>query len=136
MSTIMAETKEGGKKKPEVEYVSGYGQHIFTFNGKKIYFNQFVQESVIVGWEKKNLDIEIIHLSTFGNDPTVLKEFVQACIDYNVKQEEGKIAIYELIYGDWIRSSVKIPRTLESVILDGNLADEIVADIKMFLNSA
>ena len=102
--------KEGGKKKPQVEYISGHGQHIFTFNGKKIYFNQFVSQSVIVGWEKRNLDVEYIHLSCFGSDNTVLEEFVQAAIDYSVAQEEGKIAIYELIYGMWIRSSLKKPR--------------------------
>lgn len=91
---------------------------------------------MVVGWEKRSLDIEYIHLSTFGSDNTVLKQFVQAAIDFSVDQEEGKIAIYEQIYGDWIRSSMKVPRGLSSVILDGNLAEEIVNDIKMFLNSA
>jgi len=41
-----------------------------------------------------------------------------------------------LIYGDWVRASVKKPRTLDSVILDGNLAGEITADIDKFLKSA
>lgn len=66
ITTLMEETQEGDKKKPEVEYVSGHGQHIFTFNGKKIYFHQFVEQNVVVGWEKRSLDIEYIHLSTFG----------------------------------------------------------------------
>ena len=43
------------------------------------------------------------------------------------------IAIYELIYGHWIRAAMKKPRTLDSVILDGNLAGDLVADINKFM---
>ena len=30
------------KKIPEVEYYGGNGQHVFTFNGKKIFYEKYV----------------------------------------------------------------------------------------------
>jgi len=40
-----------------------------------------------------------------------------------MKEAEDKIGIYELSPGNnWYRASIKEPRSLSSVILDGNLA--------------
>jgi len=38
---------------------------------------------------------EFITLSTWGTDPTILKEFIDAAIEHSMKKEEERIGIYE-----------------------------------------
>jgi hypothetical protein len=47
--------------------------------------------------------------------------------------DKEKVKIYERRWGEhWHAMQKKIPRSMESVVLDGGQADEIVADIKRF----
>jgi hypothetical protein len=40
-------------KKPEVEYLPGYGNHFFYFGGKKMWAVTQEGKTLVTGWEKK-----------------------------------------------------------------------------------
>jgi len=89
---------------------------------------------LITGWEKTPTDVEYITLTTMGTDTTILKEFVDAAIVHNMAKDQDTIGIYELHrWGiGWTKVQSKKPRLLESVILDRNLSEEIIADMQRF----
>lgn len=82
--------------------------------------------------------MEHIEVITWGNDTTVLKEFIDECVVHSMEKDEGKIHIYELHrWGiGWTKVQSKKPRTLESVILDKGNAHKLLDDIKQFQKSA
>ena len=122
------------RKKPEVEYLYGEGQHIINFKGKTIFADQRITEKLITGWEMVQTNVEYITLTTFGTDTAVLKEFIDATIDHSMKKDEDTIGIYELHrWGlGWTKVQAKKPRTLDSVVLDNDLANHLIADMKKF----
>ena len=76
-------------------------------------------------------------VNAYGTDTTIIKEFIDAALMHSMKKEWDKIAIYELGWMQmWFKRKSKKPRSLESVILDSNLAESIMADIKNFQETA
>jgi hypothetical protein len=71
-------------------------------------------------------------ISAYGTDTTVIKELIDAAIIYSMKKDWNKISIYELRWGWWFKSKAKKPRSLESVVLDSNLSESIMNDMKEF----
>jgi hypothetical protein len=56
---------------------------------------------------------------------------VQAAIDHAEKKETGLMKIFQVHRwgGRWEECQQKKPRALESVVLDGTIAQDIIADI-------
>lgn|SRR5574340_3671 len=67
------------------------------------------------------------------------KEIVLALLDEAREsahpKEDFRITILRPDYGDWIVSCQKLPRPLDSVILAGSMAQDILSDVKYFLES-
>lgn len=50
--------------------------------------------------------------------------------------EDGKLLVFQLNkFGDWTKYNLNTPRTLESVILDDGVLENIISDVDVFLNS-
>ncbi len=67
------------------------------------------------------------------------KEIVLALLDEAREsahpKEDFRITILRPDYGDWVISCQKLPRPLDSVILAGSMAKDILADVRNFLDS-
>jgi hypothetical protein len=63
---------------------------------------------------------------------------VDAAVAYSVKKDDGKVAIWEQHrWGlGWTKAQAKRARPKESVVLDKNLADELIEDITAFRGAA
>jgi hypothetical protein len=61
------------KAKPEVEFDTGEGDHVFDYKGKKIWVSHCIGKTVLTGWENKPTDPEELYIVTYGNDTTILK---------------------------------------------------------------
>ena len=83
------------KKKPEVEYLAGPGTHKCSFKGRTIWAQHTVGKTLITGWERIPDQQEHITLIAWGNDTTILKEFIDAAVCFSMKADEGKVGIYE-----------------------------------------
>jgi chaperone required for assembly of F1-ATPase len=89
-------------------------------------------ETLVTGWEKKPTSTESLVISRcYGQDSTPLKNLVQAAIDHAEKKETGLVKIFQVHRwgGRWEECQQKNPRALESVVLDGTIAQDIIADI-------
>jgi len=69
-----------------------------------------------------------------GRDAEPIREFIDDALNHSVKKDDGLVCIYELHrWGiGWTKAQKKLPRKLESVVLDKSKSDDIVADIVNF----
>ena len=66
-------------------------------------------------------------VNAYGTDTTIIKEFIDASILHSMQKEWDKISIYELGWCQlWFKTKAKKPRSLESVVLDTNLSENIM----------
>jgi chaperone BCS1 len=67
----------------------------------------------------------------------ILKEICQAAIDHKQNKSKDLTNIYSLHeWADrWVKVQSKFPRKLNSVILDTNIAEDIISDIRRFQNN-
>jgi BCS1 N terminal len=120
--------------KPEVEYLPGGGNHIFTYEGTKMWASQVEGPTLSTGYERKPTRTETLYITCYGQNTTPLKNLVQASIDYSEEKETEMMKIYQVDrWGEsWEECQQKKPRSLDSVVLEGNIAQDIIADIKRF----
>lgn len=83
-------------------------------------------------------ELEHIDIVTWGTDTTIIKEFIDSCIEHSIEKETDLIGIYELHrWGlGWTKVQSKRPRPLESVILDKDNASKLLEDVRHFQASA
>lgn len=72
-----------------------------------------------------------------GTNTTALRKLVQDAIDFAQEKESSQLKIYQKhMWGDfWMECQQKRPRDMKSVILDDTRAEDVVNDIKRFLES-
>ena len=91
----------------------------------------------MVGWDKKPSKQEILTIFCYGKDTTILKELISEAIDFAQEKDSSLTNIYQVHrWGiGWEKCQSKRPRTLDSVVLDSNIADEIIKDVEKFMAS-
>jgi len=126
------------KKKPEVDYSPGAGNHVFTHKGKTMWVSHEIGKTIVTGWERCPTELEHIDIITWGNDTASIKDFIDHCVEHCMEKDTDKIGIYELHrWGlGWTKVQSKRPRPLSSVILDKDNAVKLLQDIREFQNSA
>jgi chaperone BCS1 len=74
----------------------------------------------------------------YGTDTAIIKDFINEAVEHCMKKDSNLISIYEQHrWGlGWTKAQSKKPRELESVVLNSNLQQELITDIKRFQNSA
>ncbi|EFY94593.2 ATPase, AAA-type, core [Metarhizium robertsii ARSEF 23] len=77
---------------------------------------------------------EVITISCPGRSVQVLKEFIGECRHEYLEQIGGKITIFKNSGDYWKRISTKEKRPLDTVIISSSLKQELVDDLKNFLN--
>lgn len=82
-------------------------------------------ETLLTGWDKKPTKQEALTVYTYGKDTTPLKELIQEAIDFAQEKDNSLTNIYQVHrWGHmWEKCQAKRPRTLDSVVLDSNLAE-------------
>ena len=122
------------QEKPELEYLAGPGQHLIPFKGRRIWASHHEGPTLITGWDRRPTKPETITLYAYGTDTTILKEFIDAAVVHSIKKDDGRITIWEQHrWGlGWTKAQSKKPRPSESVVLDRNIADGLIKDIKSF----
>lgn len=104
----------------------GYGKHFFCFNGRWFWFEKVQLESS--GSEKEKQSIKIY---TFGRDKNKILDLIDS---FRIKEDEKEVSIYVYKDGWNVLTTIK-KRSLESVILNKDLKDKIVSDIRYFYDN-
>jgi mitochondrial chaperone BCS1 len=70
----------------------------------------------------------------------LIQSLMNAAIDYQVREDQGMLNIYEVVGGPrhlrWGKVMSKKARPLNSVVLDGGICEKVVEDIEKFEDSA
>ncbi len=81
-------------KKPEVEYLPGYGNHFFYFGGKKMWAMTQEGKTLVTGYEKKPTKQDTLMIMCYGQDTSPLRRLVQEAIDFHIEKETDLVKIY------------------------------------------
>lgn len=111
--------------------------HSLKHKGQSLWIYHRITETLMVGEEKVPEEQEEIFIQCFGNNTDIIKDFIDCAVVHCMQKETNTIGIYELHrWGiGFYKCASKKPRSLESVVLDGDNKDMIVNDIKEFKNS-
>ncbi len=87
-----------------------------------------------MGWDSKPETEESIIVICYGKDIDIIKELIEDSVLFNMEQDKGLLSIYEVPgwWSIWIKSMSKSARPLDSVMLDTNVMETLVDDIKSF----
>lgn len=104
----------------------GYGRHFFCFNKRLFWFEKLALESS--GSDKEKQTIKIY---TFGRDKDKILDLIES---FRVKEDEREISVYVYKDGWNVLTTIK-KRSIESVILNKDLKEKIVSDIRYFYDN-
>lgn len=92
----------------------------------------------MTGWEKKPTKQEQLVIWCYGQDTRPMRKLVQDALDFSQEKESNLLKIYNVHrWGDmWEECQQKRPRTLDSVVLDSNIAETVCSDMKRFMESS
>lgn len=130
---------ERDANKPAVYFVPAVGTYFFWYRRRFVTLNRDRQENGVGAGlpgslEQKILarDKESFTLRIFSRDRDLARQLIEECRDKAIP-EDGKLDIRVANYGCWSLGARITPRPLASVILDGNQAAELLADMREFL---
>lgn len=83
------------KKKPDVEFKPGAGNHFFSYNKQRFWLYHDEGDILITGGDRTPTQQEKITITTFGQDTQPIKDFIDAAVVHNMDKDSDKIGIYE-----------------------------------------
>jgi len=125
------------KEKPKVEYYPAPGLHYFTYKGKRMWAVQEQGKVNLVGWNNKPETQEKIIIMCYGGSTQLIQELIDDAVVYSMDQDKGLLGIYQVMgwICMWIKVMTKKARSLDSVVLDTDIAETLTKDIQDFQNS-
>ena len=80
---------------------------------------------------------ETVELTALGNQKRAVLSMLEEARELAMSSHEGKTVMYTVIGTDWRPfGHPRARRPLESVVLDGNVAQDILEDVRSFVDSA
>mmetsp|Transcript_2968 Transcript_2968/g.8785 ORF Transcript_2968/g.8785 Transcript_2968/m.8785 type:complete len:915 (+) Transcript_2968:45-2789(+) len=131
----------GERRMPRMEFVPANNNdvHMFAYKGVRIVMARTKGETVVAGWERMPMQLETLVLSTWRGGNKILKDLVNDAIASSFEAQTDQLSVFVLAGGwidGWELALTKKPRPLDSVILDEDLAEGLVADARDFLQAA
>jgi chaperone BCS1 len=133
----------GSDNKPTIYFVPAVGTYFFWYRRRFVTLNRNRHEhpsgtSLLAapGGDGKSLarNKENFTLRIFSRNKALARQLIEECRDRAIP-DDGKLDIRVAHYGYWALGTRIKPRPLASVILDGNQAGELLADMREFLAS-
>jgi mitochondrial chaperone BCS1 len=126
--------------KPSIYFVPAVGTYFFWFGGRLVALRRDRRENsparimAAAAHDSASLsrDRESYSLRFFSRDKNLARQLIETCRDHALPSD-GKIDIRVCNYGNWALGTRIQPRPLESVVLDGNQAVELLTDMRQFL---
>jgi len=100
------------------------GSFPFWYNGRLLILHCAVKDNR-----------EDICIYSIGRHPTILKELVEECRGNYLHNIDKKITVFEHREGDWKKTRLRPIRSISTVIMDKQIQDEVLEDMKDFLNT-
>jgi len=131
----------GVRSAPKMDYAPANNNdlHVINYAGSRILMHRSKGETVVAGWERKPVQMETLSLSSWGSKVEPLKQLIDDALkaSFEEQQEELNVFVMNDMFGaSWEKALSKKPRAIDSVILDEDLAEGLLADARGFLSSA
>jgi mitochondrial chaperone BCS1 len=130
------ETKRMNEE-PKIKYEQGQGIQIFVHEGRVFFCSrQFGEGHSYVGNRYKRM--EVISLSCLGRSTKPIKKLIEHIYTVNKAKERSLTIIRRPYRGGqtWSRVTSKPRRALDTVILDADQKDQILADVAEYMDQA
>jgi hypothetical protein len=130
----------GERQPPEMEYRPAKSGATVTFvwKGAEIYLWRTRGQTVTTGYNRIPLELEEMTIATWAGNINVLKEFMSTAIRDTFEEAGDETNVFVLSdswAGGWEKALTKDRRPKESIVLDGTLSDQLIADARQFLDS-
>jgi chaperone BCS1 len=115
---------------PRVILEPGVGLHVIRFEGRRLLLSRVLENEA----SELRPRIETLMIRYLGRDSGRAQRFLAAAVAEHARQHRGATPIYIQSWNDWLRMDLPASRSLDSVILPGNLAEELREDAELFLS--
>jgi chaperone BCS1 len=106
--------------------------------GRTIYVKRVKDSSDTIREGDKCTQMEKLLISVIGSDPSAIKSFISDSIQHKSRKTSANTSVF-MCEEPWVDKWIKIlkdpPRSMESVILDKQLSQDVLRDMHMFLTS-
>lgn len=119
----------GDASLPRVIMEPGIGIHWTRFESRRLMMTLAVQAEA----SELRPRLERASLRYAGRDPALAQRFFAAAVAHHARLHRGATPVFLNYYDDWKQIDVPAGRPLESVILPGDLASDLCADVELFL---
>lgn len=131
--------EEGSIDRPRLFFSPAPGIHIFFHRGKLLWVNRDIEISQMAGRSggATMSTFERITIRCVGRERDFLTGMMQDALNYSADRDYDRTVIYALDQWShrWRRQDGKTRRRIDTVILDGKLADELMADVRWYLGA-
>ena len=100
---------------------------LFWFRGHLLSYRSGLKDD---GFHK----VEEISITCAGRSPKVLQDFMLECREEYMRTVENKTVIFENCGGRWRKATEKRKRSFSTVLLSRSLKEELIADVKQFVD--
>ncbi|KAH8588940.1 BCS1 N terminal-domain-containing protein [Bisporella sp. PMI_857] len=127
-----------GPKEKKVLFTPSFGTHYFWYKGWPMIFSR-TEDTRQISYGSIS-ERENISISSFGRDPTLLKELLQDCRQAFSKADKNKTIIYRgaLKPGSseptWTRCVSRVSRPFSTVVLDEEVKSTLLNDMSEYLD--
>lgn len=130
-------TQSGHANRDKLQYTPSFGTHYFWHRGRLFFFTrkQVLQHSSVPLSEREEISI-----STFGRDPSVLRELLEECRADFVKNDEARTVIYRSSCDVatkapvWRRCMSRKSRPFSTIFLAASVKEALVSDAMDYLH--
>ncbi|KFY17518.1 hypothetical protein V492_00613 [Pseudogymnoascus sp. VKM F-4246] len=126
------------RKHRQVRYTPGLGTHIFWYKSRLMIFRRNAPNDRSYGPISEREEISI---SSFGRDPTKLKELLNECRKLFLDSDENKTVIFRggnkpgtMSEIAWVRSTARVSRPMSTVVMDESVKADLLADMRDYLH--
>jgi mitochondrial chaperone BCS1 len=122
-------------KRPKIYMSPAPGLHYLFYKGRLVILTRERKDAAD---QKGTMSLglrETFNIKIFSRNKQLIMDLITEARELAYPLEDDRISVYMPNYGSWSRTAKKIPRPIESVILDNNLTEDILNDIKEFQSS-
>ncbi len=121
---------DSGKVSTRFDFRPSVGVHLVSYGGTWFRVERTREQRLTEPWET-------VQLTAFGNKRDVVVRMLDEAREMVMAHYQGKTVMYTVIGTDWRPfGHPRSRRPLESVVLDGTLAGDILEDVRSFTTSA
>lgn len=147
------EDDDSEKRNAHVMLTPGQGSHLVKFDGT--YFMLIksndgqpgnasgyssggprpADSSQYAGKRIFSTDRNVITLKCLRRDKRKLLRFIEHAKDLYLSRGKKQSTLYQCKYGRWYKKTLLMPRTIDSLILDDGILEELIGDIRWFFDN-